>query len=188
MLEFNVKNQIISRTDSFDVVADSKGYLKVAFTFTEEWTGEIIAIFGSDNKYYNVILADNCCIVPWEVIKAPFFTVSAVCGDRITANVVRVDVERSGFAEGEAPKEPTPDVYAQVLNLAKPPHIGENGNWYTWNVKSKGFEDSGIKAEGVNGMDGKDGYTPQRGIDYWTDADKAEIKGYVDEAILGGAW
>ena len=33
-----------------------------------------------------------------------------------------------------------------------------------------------------------DGYTPVRGTDYWTDADKVEIKSYVDEAILGGAW
>ena len=37
-------------------------------------------------------------------------------------------------------------------------------------------------------LDGKDGYTPQKGVDYWTEADKAEIKGYVDEAILGGEW
>jgi hypothetical protein len=37
-------------------------------------------------------------------------------------------------------------------------------------------------------FDGKDGYTPIRGTDYWTDADKAEIKSYVDDAILGGAW
>ena len=45
--------------------------------------------------------------------------------------------------------------------------------------------------DGTNGMDGKDGadgYTPRREVDYWTDADKAEIKSYVDEAILGGAW
>lgn len=35
---------------------------------------------------------------------------------------------------------------------------------------------------------GKDGHTPQKGTDYWTDADKAEIKSYVDDAILGGAW
>lgn len=35
---------------------------------------------------------------------------------------------------------------------------------------------------------GSDGYTPVRGTDYWTEADKAEIKAYVDEAILGGAW
>jgi hypothetical protein len=32
------------------------------------------------------------------------------------------------------------------------------------------------------------GATPVRGTDYWTEADKAEIKSYVDEAILGGAW
>lgn len=35
---------------------------------------------------------------------------------------------------------------------------------------------------------GKDGYTPVRGTDYWTEEDIAEIKAYVDEAILGGAW
>ncbi|MBQ3118163.1 MAG: hypothetical protein IJC10_00160 [Clostridia bacterium] len=29
---------------------------------------------------------------------------------------------------------------------------------------------------------------PVKGEDYWTDEDKAEIKSYVDEAILGGAW
>ena len=29
---------------------------------------------------------------------------------------------------------------------------------------------------------------PVKGVDYWTDEDKAEIKAYVDEAILGGAW
>ena len=29
---------------------------------------------------------------------------------------------------------------------------------------------------------------PVRGKDYWTDEDKSEIKSYVDEAILGGAW
>jgi hypothetical protein len=39
-----------------------------------------------------------------------------------------------------------------------------------------------------NGADGADGYTPVRGTDYWTAADRAEIKAYVDEAILGGAW
>ena len=179
MLEFNVKNQIISRADSFDVVADSKGYLKATFAFTEEWSGDIIAIFGNGSEYYSVILAEGMCTVPWEVIKAPFFTVSAVCGDRITANAVRVNVEKSGFAEGNTPKEPTPDVYTQVLSMAKPPYIGENGNWYLWDAENKVFADGGTKAMG---------YTPQKGEDYWTDADKAEIKAYVDEAILGGAW
>lgn len=38
-------------------------------------------------------------------------------------------------------------------------------------------------------MDGLEAvHTPVRGVDYWTEADKAEIQGYVEEAILGGAW
>ena len=41
---------------------------------------------------------------------------------------------------------------------------------------------------GAAGEPGRDGATPQRGVDYWTDADKTEIKSYVDNAILGGAW
>lgn len=56
------------------------------------------------------------------------------------------------------------------------PHIGDNGNWWI------GGTDTGVQAEG------QDGDTPVRGEDYWTEADKAEIKAYVDEAILGGAW
>ncbi len=42
--------------------------------------------------------------------------------------------------------------------------------------------------EGPPGPQGAAGYTPIRGSDYWTPADIAEIKSYVDNAILGGAW
>lgn len=45
-----------------------------------------------------------------------------------------------------------------------------------------------VEVSGQGGKDGKDGYTPQKGVDYWTDADKVEIKAYVDDAILRGAW
>lgn len=50
----------------------------------------------------------------------------------------------------------------------------------------------GIQGEpgekGEKGDTGAAGYSPVRGTDYWTSADIAEIKSYVDEAILGGAW
>ena len=35
----------------------------------------------------------------------------------------------------------------------------------------------------LGNVKGKDGYTPIKGVDYWTDADKAEIRNYVDEKI-----
>lgn len=42
--------------------------------------------------------------------------------------------------------------------------------------------------DGANGTPGSDGHTPVRGTDYWTAADIAAIKSYVEDAILGGAW
>lgn len=52
--------------------------------------------------------------------------------------------------------------------------------------------DTGVQgekgADGAKGDKGDAGYTPVRGTDYWTAADKAEIKTYVDEAILNGEW
>ncbi|MBO7330158.1 MAG: hypothetical protein J6W00_15470 [Lentisphaeria bacterium] len=48
--------------------------------------------------------------------------------------------------------------------------------------------DDAFESGGVVGPQGPSGYTPQRGVDYWTEADIQEIKGYVDDAILNGAW
>ena len=37
-------------------------------------------------------------------------------------------------------------------------------------------------------LDSLKGDSPVKGIDYWTETDIAEIKSYVDDAILGGKW
>ena len=37
--------------------------------------------------------------------------------------------------------------------------------------------------DGVDGKDGADGYTPVKGQDYWTDADKQEIVEYSSEYV-----
>ena len=39
-----------------------------------------------------------------------------------------------------------------------------------------------------NGEWNKGTYIPIRGVDYWTENDKAEIKSYIDSAILEGEW
>lgn len=35
---------------------------------------------------------------------------------------------------------------------------------------------------------GSSGYTPIKGVDYWTEEDKNEMKAYIDNAILEGEW
>ena len=63
MLKFNVKNQIITREDAFPVVADSRDYLKASFQFSEEWQGDITAIFGFCGEFIRFFLktADVMC-------------------------------------------------------------------------------------------------------------------------------
>jgi hypothetical protein len=59
-------------------------------------------------------------------------------------------------------------------------------NYYTYLV---GYVDDAYAYLGARAsIRGSAGTTPVRGTDYWTEADKAEIKAYVDEAILGGSW
>ncbi len=82
-------------------------------------------------------------------------------------------------------KEPEPldaDFGQTTLVHGETPYIGENGNWWI------GKTDTGTKAQGpqgatgadgANGTNGKDGKTPVKGIDYFTDSDKAEIANAV---------
>ena len=76
------------------------------------------------------------------------------------------------------------DFTPQQLALLKGPKgdKGDRGEAFTY----EDFTEEQLAL--LKGEDGEDGETPKRGIDYWTDADKAEIKGFVEEAILGGAW
>lgn len=119
MLKFKVKNQIITRTDDFCVVADSKNYLTAEFEFSEEWNKNIIAIFGYKDNFFHVEVKENQVTVPWEVIKSPYFSVSLFCGDLITANEIRVKVIGSGLKNGEFPSLPTPTVFQQIFDTEK---------------------------------------------------------------------
>lgn len=59
----------------------------------------------------------------------------------------------------------------ETINLGKV--VGSNG---TNGIDGKDGVDG---KDGADGADGADGYTPIRGTDYWTEADKAEIKADV---------
>lgn len=68
------------------------------------------------------------------------------------------------------------------------PIVDADGN-LTWTGSEEGMpEVEGANIKGETGPKGEDGYTPVRGSDYWTAADIAEIKSYVDTAILEGSW
>jgi len=117
ILEFSVNDQHI-RIPRTVVVADSRDYLTARFTFNETWRDLTkTAVFqGADGQAYYMLLEDDCCRVPEEVIQPTRFLVSVFGGDRLTTDRAMVEVEASGFTpNGIDPPVPTPDVYNQLL-------------------------------------------------------------------------
>lgn len=125
MLKFKPIGQTLHRTDTFGVVADSVEYLKVEFDFSSsDFGGITTAVFSpfyNKGINYEVVLDDNnSCIVPEEVIKHRGFNISiySVIGNKkITSDKFSVPVAESGYAKGETPKDPTPTVYEQLLEI-----------------------------------------------------------------------
>jgi len=114
---FNVANQIITRTDNKIVIAGSKNYLNANFTFSADWNGKTkTALFAQNRLTVAVLLVNDQCLVPWEVINEKGFTVSVFGGDLITTNVAPVNVGKSGLRSGQVPLAATPSIYNQILN------------------------------------------------------------------------
>lgn len=240
VIEFRITKQTISRTDRNTVVALSQQYLQAHFNFDyvaePEWDCLVTALF---DEYAVLLDEDGNCFVPIEVLETPGeFSVSVfgVDGDmRITTDVVKIPVKATGYKQGEIPGEPTPDVYAQLMESVNtavtvansvradadsgkfngPQGIqgpqgpqgepgpqgvqgpkgeqGEKGD--TGEQGPQGIQgpkgdtgaqgpqgevgpkgDTGAQGiQGPQGEKGEDGYTPQKGIDYFTDGDKQEM-------------
>ena len=116
-LLFNIDKQHISRIDKNRVAADSRNYLSARFSFSEEWDKLIkTAVFRHGSRIYCKVLENDICTVPWEVIASGIVYVSCFAGDRITTDIAKVYVSASGYAKGETPAEPTPDIYSQILD------------------------------------------------------------------------
>ena len=63
--------------------------------------------------------------------------------------------------------------------------VGTEVEWLA-SLHGKNGKDGQNGTDGKDGATGEDGYTPQKGVDYWTSADIAEIHSYIDNQI-GGA-
>lgn len=154
----------------------------------------------------DALLSDNCATIPHELLSGVTDTLYVgVYGSDSSHSLVIPTVwtrlgEISGAASpaGHASAEQTLPYWAQVMesvDAAKQDMLRqEDVHAVLLQAKLSGDFDGpqgprGEKgAPGDQGLPGADGKSPVRGVDFWTDADRAEIRAYVDDAILGGAW
>ena len=112
---------------------------------------------------------------------------------------------------GEQLQQEADKVALMIKNAA--PYIGANGNWFRYDAETATYIDTGIQAQGEKGdtgaqgiqgekgdtgaqgpqgvkgekcdtgAQGPPGKTPQKGVDYFNDADKEEMDNYVKERV-----
>ena len=131
MLIFNVTNQELRRVDNTTPATDSKDYLQARFTVTDDWNGAtLLALWKKGTTTYTAKISGGVCTVPAEVLARDqsagfqrnkvFVTLVGENGTkRITTNELRVDLDASGYADGETPAPVTPDAYAQYVQEIK---------------------------------------------------------------------
>ena len=122
MLTFSVNKQIITRTDVDKPVSNSVDYLEATFSFSSDWDSTMkTAIFKRGLATIKaVVLENDSCLVPWEIIHENGFQVSVIGvgnGQRITTNAIFVDIKASGPLTGDAPTPFTPSQYEQIMSI-----------------------------------------------------------------------
>ena len=124
MLSFSVKKQKLERKDTQEVVGGTYNYLYVVFDFSYDWDSvSKNAVFNNckAKKNFTVPIVENICLVPWEVIESPNFTVSLygfTDNNRITSNEVMIPVKSKPYNANNIPSPPpTPTDYEAYVKL-----------------------------------------------------------------------
>lgn len=171
-----VENRGIVRVDEADNQYSHNSDYIAEFHFDEEWDGKIkTARFWQNGKKYDQILVDDMCDMP-PLDKG--FVIVGVFTDDMTSGYANTYLKTSIKDFGGNPVEPPEDVYAQLTALIESgmlkgkdgltPYVGSNNNWWIGDV------DTGILARG---------YTPVKGVDYFTEEEIQQIQNEVSESI-----
>lgn len=89
--------------------------------FSEHWDGllKTAVFYRSEDSVFHVLLENNACIVPREVLADAgvfYFGIFGVSGDSTrTSDIVRYTVRKGAITEETAVSDPTPDIYSQLL-------------------------------------------------------------------------
>ena len=148
------------------------------FTFDSFWYGfDMLASFESAYGTYHETIVDGKCSMRNEIAKHAASVRIGVIGvkDDITAvsTTAPFVIDVGANKDGSQDMDYEPTLLEQMLYIMQ---------------KAEKTAQSVRDDANAGKFKGPKGDTPVRGTDYWTADDIAEIKSYVDDAILGGAW
>ena len=125
-VNFEVRDQHLSRTDHEMITAGSKNYFYAVFDLDEVWTElspKAAFIIGKKPPYIQPLDPVDGkweCRIPWEVIeKHANFYLGVFGGDSLRSDVLPVHVSPGTPVDGESPSAPTPDWFTRMEEIAR---------------------------------------------------------------------
>lgn len=124
LIQVECQDQRLTAVLTPTIASGGRNEDEIEFSFCPLWDGyEKTAIFYRDKENpYHVVVTDDRCIIPHEVLAEEgimYFGVIGAKGDAIrTSEVIRYRVKLGALTEGTRPSDPTPDVYSQILQRA----------------------------------------------------------------------
>ena len=172
VLNFVVRGSVLSARDKLpQVTTRSNKFFTLNVELDDVWSEYTVTVFFSNKAkpdvaedVFPVLLHDGSCIVPHEVLDASDITaymwLMGLKDDvRATTNIIPIPLTASGYLEGIAPEEPTPDVYTEILesvrgayNIANDVRADADAGKFNGKPGPKGDSGEGVPAGGATGQ------------------------------------
>lgn len=166
-MEFTIKNRKIQCSNE-KLIGDNADYV-ANFVFDSEWDGCVkTARFIFDGRYAEVILVDDKCIIPMEVLKHGLLKVGVYSAE-MTSTSCEVYIRASIKETEGTTAEPTPDVYAQIIKMLEDMEIGGVSDEQIANAIENYLSE--------NPIGGVDEAEVQRIVSEYVETHKEELKG-----------
>ena len=116
-IEISVQNRVAWQTNSMDYICGNSDFV-VGFVFDSEWDNHEIktARFIHGGEHTDIVFTGTECTVP-KILNVKRMEVGVYAGNLYTTTPAFVQCRKSILCDSGAPAEPTPDVYAQVMEL-----------------------------------------------------------------------
>ncbi|MBR2476819.1 MAG: hypothetical protein IKB50_01645 [Clostridia bacterium] len=116
---FNVDKDRIALKGSSSAVSGSVNYYKCSFDFSPEWNGLLkFAVFTDGDKVYTILVEDDMCTVPAELLLSPAAISVGVYGTsegdevfRISTDFSHIVIKEGAYREGTTPTIPEKDAW-----------------------------------------------------------------------------
>lgn len=140
---------------------------EVAFTFSGEWDGltkklifypvrgkpvYINYTYGSEKIPYEVMRYSGDAIM---LMSGYSVETDGSLGDKIVTASAFVAVDPAESDTQNEPDIPEATEFEKIVAKLGAPYIGENGNWFVWDVYTHEFVDTGLPARGEQGETGR---------------------------------